>query len=223
MFRLFQDGLRYISVKRYAPTMRTLNLNFCLITNLTTVGKTLERFALTQLRRFIEGSPNSNPLHSAYRACYSTETAMIKVVSDMLTAAYSKSPSVLPSLDISAAYDTVDLRRLCQRAPKNCSSLMTWYSTVCSRILPIVNISSQWMVADHQRNINRQALRWCSARIAFWTLLLAIFTKPVGKLIDNYVISCHQFADDAQLYALIKSLSPSSLAAMSRCRDWLAH
>ena len=47
-------------------------------------------------------------MQSAYRAIHSTETAIARLVSDMLTAVYSKIPTMLLSLDISAAFDTLD-------------------------------------------------------------------------------------------------------------------
>lgn len=43
---------------------------------------------------------------------------MTKVVSAMVTAAKSKLPTVLPSLDISAAFDTLDQNHLLLRANK---------------------------------------------------------------------------------------------------------
>ena len=45
--------------------------------------------------------------------------------------------------------------------------------------------------------------------------LFAIFTMPVGKLINNYDISYSQFADDTQLYTVIKSLVSSILVVIS--------
>ena len=41
---------------------------------------------------------------------------MIKVVNDLLAALDNKTPSVVLSLDISAAVDTLDHRRLIERA-----------------------------------------------------------------------------------------------------------
>ena len=85
--------------------------NFLPLTNLNMIGEILKRLTLKQLRRHIESSPYIGPLLSAYRALHSTETAMTKIVSDLLTAADSKYPFVLLSLDISAALESVSENR----------------------------------------------------------------------------------------------------------------
>ena len=90
--------------------------NYRPITNLNTIGKMLERLAHYQLRQHISTSPNYNTSQSAYRALHSTETAMTKVVNDLLTAVDSGKPTVLLSLDISAAFEMFDHDRLLNRA-----------------------------------------------------------------------------------------------------------
>ena len=58
-----------------------------------------------------------DPLQSAYRDKHSTETALIKVQNDILSALDAGSPAILLMLDLSAAFDTIDhdilLSRLC--------------------------------------------------------------------------------------------------------------
>ena len=81
--------------------------NFCPITNLTTASKILERLALSRLKPYIKASPNYRPIHSAYRAAHSTETAMVKDVDDVLRFIDAGSAVVLVGLDISAACDMV--------------------------------------------------------------------------------------------------------------------
>jgi len=51
-------------------------------------------------------------MQSACHAFHSTETAVVKVVNDLLSDTNSGSPSVLLSLDISAAFDTLQHTRL---------------------------------------------------------------------------------------------------------------
>ena len=86
------------------------------ISKLNTFGKIIERLAQSQLSSHMCKSSNYGPLQSAYRAFHSTETAMIRVVNDLLVNVDSGSPSLLLSLDVSAAFDTLNHERLLQRA-----------------------------------------------------------------------------------------------------------
>ena len=89
--------------------------NFRPITNLTTVSKILERLALARLKPHVVSSPNFNPLQSAYRVAHSTETAMVKIVDDILALVDSSSAVALIGLDISVAFDTVSHSKLLAR------------------------------------------------------------------------------------------------------------
>jgi len=55
------------------------------------------------------------PMQSAYRAGHSTETAVQKVLSDILNAVDSQETTLLGLLDMSAASDTVDFEILLRR------------------------------------------------------------------------------------------------------------
>ena len=61
-----------------------------------------------QLTAFLDRHRLLPDLQSAYRRQHSTETAILKVVSDILQAADSGKVTLLGLLDLSAASDTVD-------------------------------------------------------------------------------------------------------------------
>ena len=86
------------------------------ITNLSVVSKLLERLVAQQLTTYLTDNGLLPDLQSAYRAHHSAETAVLKVVGDILLALDSGNLALLSLLDLSAAFDTVDhdtlLRRL---------------------------------------------------------------------------------------------------------------
>ena len=90
--------------------------NYRPITNLNTISKILERLANEQLQEHLPLSPNFNTFQLTYRSFQLTETAMTKVVNDLLTAVDSGKPSIILALDISAAIDMLDHTRLLKRA-----------------------------------------------------------------------------------------------------------
>ena len=156
--------------------------NFRLITILNTIGIILERLAMTQMRSHMGNSPNLASQQSAYRALHSTETAMTRVVSDLLAAIDSGSPSVLLSLDISAAFDTLDHRRLLERAKE-----LFGFDCVVIRWLALYLAGhDQFAVVVGCRSRTEKAVPGVTQVPVLGQLLFSIFTTPVGSLISTF-------------------------------------
>ena len=85
------------------------------ISNLSVMSKLLERLVAKQFVEYVSSSGLLPALQSAYRAHYSTETAVLKVLSDILKASDAGNLAVLALLDLSVAFDTVDHVTLLQR------------------------------------------------------------------------------------------------------------
>ena len=81
--------------------------NFRPVSNLPYLSKLTERAVVTQLRDYNE-SNGLIPTHaSSYRKYHSTESALLKVQSDMFESMDSQNVTLLVLLDLSAAFDTV--------------------------------------------------------------------------------------------------------------------
>jgi len=76
--------------------------------NLSVLSKLLERLVAQQLIDYLRGAGLLPDLQSAYRAFHSTETAVLKVMSDILWTIDNSNLSLLALLDLSSAFDTVD-------------------------------------------------------------------------------------------------------------------
>ena len=85
------------------------------ITNLMTISKVMERIVFSRLQSHMHQSENSNTYQSAYRSGCSTETALLKVMDDLNASMDSKSCNILLLLDISAAFDMIDIDILLPR------------------------------------------------------------------------------------------------------------
>ena len=85
------------------------------VSNLSFMSKLVERMVSRRLTRFLEGEKLLPKFQSGFRARHSTETAILKVLSDILTAADLGKVSILGLLDMSAAFDTVDYSILFDR------------------------------------------------------------------------------------------------------------
>ncbi|KAK0142224.1 putative RNA-directed DNA polymerase from transposon X-element [Merluccius polli] len=75
------------------------------ISNLPFLSKTLERLVATQLQTHLHFNNLSEPLQSGFYLQHSTETALFKVLNNLLISADTGALNIL--IDPSAAFDTV--------------------------------------------------------------------------------------------------------------------
>jgi Reverse transcriptase (RNA-dependent DNA polymerase) len=76
------------------------------ISNLSILLKLLERLVVRQFLDYLNSSRLMPDLQSMYLANHSTETAILKVLGDILRAVDSGKLALLTLLDLSAAFDT---------------------------------------------------------------------------------------------------------------------
>ena len=82
--------------------------NFRPISNLTFISKIVEKAVLSQLFKHCESNAPLPNLQSGFRRFHSTETALLKVQSDILMSMDRQEITLLVLLDLSAAFDTID-------------------------------------------------------------------------------------------------------------------
>ena len=82
--------------------------NYHPVTNLTHLSMIIERAMLDQLVPFLEEVGVVPSYQSAYRKLHPTETALCKILDDLVSSTCHGKASVLVLLDLPAAFDTVD-------------------------------------------------------------------------------------------------------------------
>jgi hypothetical protein len=95
------------------PILKKLGLealfeNFRPVNNLSFVSKIAEKAVVGQMLNHCEDNAPLPTNQSAYRPFHSTETALVKVQSDILMSMDQREVTLLVLLDLSAAFDTVD-------------------------------------------------------------------------------------------------------------------
>jgi hypothetical protein len=183
--RIKKPGADPIDVQNYRP-----------VSNLTFVSKVVERLVCRQLVAFLERLGLLPSLQSAYRKHHSTETAVLKVISDVLRAADRGDVSLLCMLDMSAAFDTVDHDILVDRLRKSFGvqgRALAWIKSFLQCRTQSVRIAGQE---------SRRSSLACGVPqgSVLGPILFLIYCADVIAIARRHGLGVHSYADDTQLY-----------------------
>ena len=200
---LKKADLDVADVKSYRP-----------ITNLSVVSKLLERLVAQQLTTCLTDNGLLSDLQSAYRAHHSTETAVLKVLSDILFALDSGNLVLLTMLNLSAAFDSVDHDTLIWRLRTSYGlSVIAWFSSYLSGRIQHVRLTS---TTSTPLAIVCGVPQGRSSDRSFFLLYVA----DLLSLVRRHQLSPHAFADDTQSYGLCRPGSTDDLSRrVSNCVD----
>ena len=86
--------------------------NYRPVNNLVFLSKLIERIVLKRLDTHMKGNNLYNRDQFGYKKHHSTETMMLGIVNDILTGFDENKCTVMLFLDLSAAFDTIDIDKL---------------------------------------------------------------------------------------------------------------
>ena len=186
------------------------------ISNLSIVSKLLERVVSGQLMKYLKDNDLLPDLQSAYRVNHSTETAILKVLSDILLALDAGDLAMLNLLDLSAAFDSVDhdtlLRRLRETYGLN-GVVMNWFASYLSGRLQHVRVSES-------SSSPSVLLYEVTQGSVLGPILFLLYTADLLQLIKRHQLNPHAFADDTQIYGSYQPSEADGLRErMSTCVD----
>ena len=211
---LKKSGLDKEVLKNYRP-----------VSNLSFISKVLEKVVAKRLDDHMLDNNLYSSVQSAYRERHSTETALLKVQSDILTALDSGSGAVLLMLDLSAAFDTIDHGILLSRLNSLygiSGDALDWFKSYLSNRVQRVIIGD---TVSECKNLNFGVPQGS----VLGPKIYCMYTKPISDIIAGHCLSHHCYADDTQLYIAIEHSANlhSELLRMERCvadiRNWMRH
>ncbi len=184
--------------------------NYRPVSNLTYLSKLIERLVCRQLVSYLHTHHLLASQQSAYREHHSTETATLKVASDVFAAMDAGNLTLLALFDLSAAFDTVDHDILLQRLDHSYGiggTVLRWFRSFLSGRAQVVNFAGLQ---------SARSLLTCGVPqgSVCGPILFNLYTADVVSIARLFGVSVHCYADDLQLY--VHCRAGESVAAVAR-------
>ena len=133
---------------------------------------------------------------SAHKAGHSTETALLRVVNDLLCFIDNGNVSMLTLLDLSAAFDTIDHNILFHR--------LSFYFGIDGKVLgwikSYLHDRKQKVKLANLYSHDLDLLYGVPQGSVLGPLLFTMYIFPIKDIISKDIFSYHLYADDTQLY-----------------------
>ena len=154
----------------------------------------------------------------SYRPGHSTETALVQLLDNIYHVADNGKATLLFSLDLSAAFDTIDHSILLHRLAHNfglTGSALSWVQSYLTGRSQVVRIGCHYSSPST-----------CFAGVpqgsVLGPLLFSIYTSPIAHIAQAHGIQQQQYADDTQLYVALSSNSMvTRVSALESCLESL--
>ncbi len=198
---LKKHGLEPSSLSSYRP-----------ISNLPFLSKTLEIVVASQLSVSLTAHNLYEPFQSGFRPLHSTETALVKVLNDLLLASDYGAHSTLLLLDLSSAFDTVCHEILISRlsAIGITGTALEWFSSYLTG-------RQQFVIYQNHRSSTKPISSGVPKGSVLGPLLFTIYMLPIGQIIKHHGFNFHCYADDIQICFSTHSTSVFPLPTLTNC------
>ena len=192
------------------------------ISNLSVISKLLEKLVARQLLSHLNSTGLLPSLQSAYRANHSTETAVLKVLSDILLDIDSGDLSALILLHLSAAFDTVDHEILLRRLDTSflvSGTALHWFESYLSNRRQHVRVGST-------SSLSTRMVCGVPQGSVLGAILFLIYGGDLQQIIEKHGLRPHLYADDSQIYGSCRpsaclELQTRISACIDDVADWM--
>ena len=178
------------------PGLERVPSNYRPVTNLPFLSKVLEKAALHFLTPQLNKDKSFSSYNSAYKANFSTETLLTKVLSDIFSCMDKQQIVLLVLLDLSAAFDSVSHLKL-----KNILKYKFNINNNC------INWINSYLTDHHQQikvNLSLSELFKIEHGVpqgsCLGPIIFLAYISHLYEIINTYTVSVGGYADDHQLY-----------------------
>jgi exonuclease III len=203
---LKKTGLDQNILKNYRP-----------VSNLSFLSKILEKVVAVRLDKHMDTHTLREKFQSAYTKSHSTETALLRVQTDILQVLDSGGMAVLVLLDLSACFDTINHQALLIRL----QNLYGIKGTALRWLSSYLKDRFQCIIINDKTSQPSPLQFGVPQGSVLGPKLYIMFTKPLGNLIRSHGLQYHMYADDTQVYITFKKDSSDQEHAINKLEDCL--
>ena len=211
------------------PLLKKLGLDFLFknfrpVSNIPYVSKLTEKAVVDLLNDHTESNELLPEKASAYSRDHSTETALIKVQSDMFAAMDNQHVTLLVMLDLGAAFDTVNHEMLLNKMASRfgiSGTVLDWFGSY-------LDGRKQRVIVNNAMSEEMHLNCGVPQGSCLGPVLFVIYISSLYDVISQHLPNVHGYADDYQLYIWFKPEPVSereSIKAMEMCvsdvRQWM--
>ena len=204
---------------------RNILKNYRPISNLSFISKLTEKAALSQLCPYFENNHLLPPYQNAYRKFHSTDTNILKMTNDILWNMERRKVTSLVTLDLTAAFDTVDhniLLSVFQRSFGINSHALQWCESYLRPRQFHVKIRNS---VSQSRDLPFSVPQGSAAGPVFYTM----YASTLQNVILGSDVNITGYADDHAIYnsflASKDSGEEETLEKQQKCllsvKDWM--
>lgn len=196
--------------------------NYRPVSNLQYISKLAEKAVAKQLSLHCDTSFPLPTHQSAYRAGFSTETALLKVQSDILLNMDQQKVTQLVLIDLSSAFDTVDhsiLLNTMQNSFGITETALSWFTSY-------LESRSQSIIIDSVTSDAFQLDKGVPQGSCLGPILFTEYASPLFDVIMQNRQHAHGYADDHQIYngfqpsCMVPAIKDMELC-MDNIRKWM--
>ena len=203
------------------PGLELLEKNYRPVSNLSYISKLVEHVMAAQLVTHIKRHGMMEAHLSAYHSSHSTETALLKVKTDIIQALDNQEVACLILLDLSAVFDTIDhdilLNRLKSRFAVT-GVVLKWLGSYLKDRSQVVEIGVP-LSGDSRSELAKLRLDIPQGCV-LGPIRFTIYTVPIGNICRKHQVVFHLYADDTQIYLSFRPrYHPPNMNVLQRSRN----
>ena len=185
------------------------------------MSKLLEKVVNSRIEDHLNANQLQDPYQSAYRKYSSTETALLRVQTDILEALDKGSCVALFMLDLSAAFDTLDPNILLQRLQQSqgiTGNALNWLrSYFIGRVQCVSVKDAVYEDCGLEFGVPQGSVIGPKG--------YSMYTVPLGAVLEKHGMRLMCYADDTQGYTIISADGDwsASASAIAACVNDISH